>query len=72
MTIEDLYYKCDLINFYTKMFVIDSDQVIKAWNTPYGDLSCAIATTIIDHFVLVGDNEVIVLVGDNEVIVWIP
>ena len=63
MTIEDLYTTCDLINIYTKMYIIDSDQAVKAWATEYGNLPYSIATLVIDHFTVV---------GNDEVVVWIP
>ena len=63
MTIEDLYEKCDLINIYTKVFIIDSDRCIKTWGTTYENLTNNICRLLIDHFTMI---------GNNEVIVWVP
>lgn len=61
MTIQNLYSTCDNINFFTKVFIMDSERNILVWNKMLSEVSDNLLQLEVECFKIIGD----------EVIIWI-
>lgn len=61
MTIQNLYDTCDNINFFNKVFIMDSERNILVWNKMLSAVSDNLLQLEVECFKIIGD----------EVIIWI-
>lgn len=59
MTIEDAYDKCDNINLFTKMFILDTEQTPLVWNKMLSGVQYPFLQLEVEHFKIIGDEALI-------------